>query len=189
MRRVRREGTHGRGQASGGGERSVQVGSNLRATAARLPPTRRPEPFHVASHHVAVYSRYQRHGRRRSPVARTSLGRLPAELPAQLRVVEQVAPVVAGPVGHDRLQDSRLPGQLEHHVGDLLDRLLDAAADVVGLAEPPALEHELDRRGSGRATCSHSRLFAVDAYSGNGRSSSALVTKSGITFSGNWYGP
>ena len=38
-------------------------------------------------------------------------------------------------------------------------------------------------------TCSHSRLFCVDAYIGSGRSSSAFVTKSGITFSGNWNGP
>jgi hypothetical protein len=32
-------------------------------------------------------------------------------------------------------------------------------------------------------------LFCVDAYIGSGRSSSAFVTKSGITFSGNWNGP
>ena len=32
----------------------------------------------------------------------------------------------------------------------------------------------------------HSRRFSVDAYISSGWSSSALVTKTGITFSGNW---
>src|SRR5205085_3787025 len=71
--------------------------------------------------------------------------RFPPELAPQLRGVEQVAAVVAGPVGHDRLQRLRLAGQLEHGVGDLRDRLLDAAADVVRLADAAALQDELDR--------------------------------------------
>ena len=36
------------------------------------------------------------------------------------------------------------------------------------------------------STCSHSRRFCVDAYSGRGWSSSALAVNSGMTFSGNW---
>src|SRR4051812_38359542 len=61
----------------------------------------------------------------------------PAELLAELRRVEQVAPVVAGAVRHDRLQALRLLGELEHRVGDFLDRLLDARADVVRVAFAP----------------------------------------------------
>src|SRR5919197_6043925 len=53
----------------------------------------------------------------------------PAELLADLRRVEQVAAVVAGPVGDDRLQRLRLPRVLEDGVRDLRDRLLDARAD------------------------------------------------------------
>src|SRR5262249_3180597 len=63
----------------------------------------------------------------------------PAELLADFRRVEEVAPVVAGPVGDDRLQRLGLPGVLEDGVGDLGDRLLDTRADVVGLAGLPAL--------------------------------------------------
>ena len=65
-----------------------------RAVAERLPP-------------VAVRRAYQRDrlARRRPPKPISSL---PAELRAELRRVEQVAPVVAGPVGDDRLQRRRL---------------------------------------------------------------------------------
>ena len=52
---------------------------------------------------------------------------------------------MAGAVGDDRLERRRLAGELEDVVGDLLDRALDARADVVGLALTPALEHDLDR--------------------------------------------
>src|SRR6266571_8851668 len=68
----------------------------------------------------------------------------PTQLTLDLRRVEQVAAVVAGPVGDDRLQGGRLAGELEHAVGDLFDRSLDARADVVGLALGSVLEHELD---------------------------------------------
>src|SRR5436190_1014877 len=51
---------------------------------------------------------------------------LPAESLTNLRRVEQVPPVVARPVGDDRLQRGRLAGELEDCVRDLLDRLLDA---------------------------------------------------------------
>src|SRR4051812_997678 len=69
----------------------------------------------------------------------------PAELLAELRRVEQVAPVVAGAVRHDRLQARRLSRELEHRVCDLLDRLLDAGADVVRVTFAPSFEDELDR--------------------------------------------
>ena len=80
----------------------------------------------------------------RMPSSNPISGFQPSSLP-ELRRVEQVAAVVAGPVGDDRLQRLRLAGQLEDGVGDLLDRLLDARADVVRLADAAALEHELDR--------------------------------------------
>ena len=96
---------------------------------------------------------------------------------------------MAGAVGHDRLQRRRLAELPEHRVGDLLDAALDAGPDVVGLADPPALEDHVDRpavvdeRGSTRAGS------RVEAYSGSGSSPSASVVKYGMTFSGNWYGP
>ena len=114
--------------------------------------------------------------------------RTPAQLALELRRVEQVSPVVARPVGTIVFSDAGLPVSSSTAIGDLLDRRLDAGADVVRLAGPPALEDELDRAAV-VATCSHSRLFCVDAYIGSGLSSSAFVTKSGITFSGNWKRP
>ena len=38
-------------------------------------------------------------------------------------------------------------------------------------------------------TCSHSRRFSVVAYRVRFLSSRAEVVKTGMTFSGNWYGP
>src|SRR5215213_10403694 len=81
----------------------------------------------------------------------------PAELVADLRRVEQVAAVVPGTVGDDRLQRLGLAGVLEHRVGDLRDRLLDSGADVVGLARAAAVEHELDRA----AVVEHVQPFAL----------------------------
>src|SRR5205814_9433090 len=80
-----------------------------RAVAERLPPVAVvPVPAH-------------RFG---DPLVPADLLR-PAERP-DLRGVEQVAPVVRGPVGADRLQRLVLAGLLEHRVRDLLDRPLDA---------------------------------------------------------------
>jgi hypothetical protein len=60
-----------------------------------------------------------------------------------------------------------------------------AAAHVVGLPDPTPLEHgSMARQWS--TTCSHSRRFLVEAYSGRGWSSRARAAKSGMTFSGNW---
>ena len=70
--------------------------------------------------------------------------RLPAELAPDLRPVEDVPAVVAGPVGDDRLQVGGLPELGEHRVRDLLDALLDARAHVVRLAHAAPLEHRLD---------------------------------------------
>ena len=87
------------------------------------------------------------------------------------------------------LSDGGLAEAAEHGVGDLLDAALDAGADVVGLADAPALEHDVDgaavveRRGS---TPAGSRSTRTAAAAGR---RSAWVVKSGITFSGNWYGP
>src|SRR5437879_6641299 len=52
---------------------------------------------------------------------------------------------MAGPVGDDRLQRRGLARQLEHEVGDLLNRTLDAGPDVVRLALAALLENEVDR--------------------------------------------
>ncbi len=52
---------------------------------------------------------------------------------------------MAGSVLDDRLQALRLAEGLEDSVGDLLDRRFFAAADVIGLAEPPALDDSVDR--------------------------------------------
>ena len=70
----------------------------------------------------------------------------PAELAPQLGGVEDVAAVVAGAVGHDRLERLRLAERGEDPVGDLHDGGLDAAADVVRLAHPAAGEHGVDGR-------------------------------------------
>src|SRR5437763_5962273 len=69
----------------------------------------------------------------------------PAELAPELRGIEQVPAIVPGPVRDDRLQARRLAGQLEHAVCNLLDALLDARPDVVGLTHGAGLEDELDR--------------------------------------------
>src|SRR5262245_1877657 len=71
--------------------------------------------------------------------------RRPAELAVDLRPVEDVATVVSGTVGHDRLQRLRLAEVVEDRVGDLLDAALDTRADVVGLAHATALEDRVDR--------------------------------------------
>ena len=97
----------------------------------------------LSGSHQARFASYQRTVSA-SPSAKGDLV-APAELFAQLRRVEQVAAIVARPVGDDRLQRLRLVRQLEHGVGDLVDRLLDARADVVRLADSPVCEHELDR--------------------------------------------
>src|SRR6266403_96677 len=100
-----------------------------RALLARLPP---PAVGCVPIHRFA------------HPVLERDV-RFPAELTPQLRGVEQVAAVVARAIGDDRLQAVRLSGEVEHRIGDLDDRLLDAAADVVRLADAATLEHEIDR--------------------------------------------
>ena len=51
---------------------------------------------------------------------------------------------MAGTVGDDLLERAGLAERVEHGVGDLLDARLDAAADVVGLADPAPLEDGLD---------------------------------------------
>src|SRR2546425_3674479 len=58
--------------------------------------------------------------------------RRPAQLRGDLRVIEEVTPIVRGPILDISLQRSRLPQRLEHGVGDLLDAALIACADVVG---------------------------------------------------------
>ena len=52
---------------------------------------------------------------------------------------------MSGPVLDDLLERVRLSEGCQHRVGDLLDRLLDAGADVVRLADSSVLQHELDR--------------------------------------------
>ena len=120
--------------AAGAGDEDAPVNaSRIRPTGARS----------LSGSHQSRFAPYH------STVARDAVlprdRRLPAELAAELRRVEEVAAVVARPVGDDRLERLRLAGQLEDEVRDLLDRLLDARADVVRLADAPALEHELDR--------------------------------------------
>ena len=69
----------------------------------------------------------------------------PSRARAGSRRVEQVAAVVARAIRHDRLQRRRLAGELEHEV-DLLDRGLDAGADVVRLPLASLPGTEVDRR-------------------------------------------
>ena len=105
---------------------------------------------------------------------------------ADLGGVEEVAAVVAGPVGNDLLQRRGLAGRREHRVGDLLDARLDAAADVVGLADRPRAAAPARWPGSGR------RRAATRAGSGSTRRAAAAgrrapcAVNNGITFSGNW---
>jgi hypothetical protein len=56
---------------------------------------------------------------------------------------------VARTVPDDRLQRLGLSRQLEDEVGDLLDRPLQAGADVVRLTLAALLEDELDRAAMG----------------------------------------
>jgi hypothetical protein len=46
----------------------------------------------------------------------------PAELVPDLLRIEQIAPVVPRAIGDDRLQGGGLAGELQHEIGDLLDR-------------------------------------------------------------------
>jgi len=73
-------------------------------------------------------------------------------------------------------------------VHDLEVAHLALAADVVGLASRPAAS---TRRIAAQwsPTYSQSRTLAPSPYTGSGLPSSALRIISGISFSGNWYGP
>ncbi len=85
-----------------------------------------------------------------SPCSHSTEGAQPSSR-AQLGGVEHVAAVVPGPVGHDRLERIGLAQGGEDPVGHLHDRGLDAAADVVRLADPAPREHGVD----GRAVVEH----------------------------------
>src|SRR5262249_60197926 len=61
--------------------------------------------------------------------------RAPAQLAADPGRVEQVAAVVAGPILDVGLQRGREAQDGQDAVGDLLDALLDAGAQVVGLPD------------------------------------------------------
>ena len=103
------------------------------------------------------------HTRRRCP---RSLGavvlRLPAEAAPDLRRVEQVAAVVAQAIRHDRLQRRQLAGEARAQVRDLLDRGLDAGADVVRLPLA-SLRSTRSIAAQWSRTCSHSRLWPTEA--------------------------
>jgi hypothetical protein len=48
-------------------------------------------------------------------------------------------------IGDDRPQIAGLAREIENRVRELLDRRFQPRADVVRLADPPLLEHQLDR--------------------------------------------
>ena len=115
--------------------------------------------------------------------------RLPAQFPADLRRVEQVAPVVAGPVGDDLLQRLGPAGGVEHGVGDLARRWPRPRSPRCRSPPPrragaPARWPGSGRRRAATRAGSGSRRTAVSGWS-----SRAWEVNSGMTFSGNWYGP
>src|SRR5437867_559869 len=71
-------------------------------------------------------------------------GRPPAELSRDLRMVQQVAAIVAGSIVDVGLETPRFVEDTEDRVGELLDAPLVATADVVGLARPATLQDQLD---------------------------------------------
>ena len=100
-------------------------------------------------------------------------GRRPPELIADLRPVERVAPVVAGPVGNDRLERRGSSSAVQHRFAICSTRPLDAGADAICLAETAhGLQHELIAR-QGPARGSTPRRCSLDVYNGSGWSSSA----------------
>src|SRR5438874_5829363 len=73
-------------------------------------------------------------------------GRQPSELPGELRMIQEVPPIVTGSVIDIRLEAPWLVEGVEYRVGDLLDAPLVAATDVERLARPSPQDHSLDRR-------------------------------------------
>ena len=77
----------------------------------------------------------------------------PPELPTNLGGVDRIAPVVAGPVGHERLQRAAAGADGRQFVEDVADQIDDlqvrtlvAAADVVLLTKPAGFERQQDTR-------------------------------------------
>ena len=95
------------------------------------------------SHHVSVRA-HTKPRCRPGPAPSRSTASSPARA-RSLRCVEHVAAVVAGAIGHDRLERLRLAEGGQDPVGHLHDGRLHAAADVVGLAHPAPGEHGVDR--------------------------------------------
>ena len=111
--------------------------------------------------------------------------RLPAQLLADLGGVEEVAAVVARPVGDDLLERLGLAGGGQDRVGDLLDRSLDPAAHVVGLAHDAVLQDQLD--GPAVVVDVQPLPLVLGRLVERQRvSSRARAVNRGITFSGNW---
>ena len=143
------------------------------------------EPFRGSHHHRL--SRYQATVSA-SASSKLRCGRQPSAL--TLVDVDRVAAVVAEPVGDVRRSSTRrAPHSCQQPVGELEVGDLVAGADVVDLADGAPAQHEVDGRGSGprrgtsRARCRRRRTAAPSSPS------SRLVVNSGMTFSGNWYGP
>src|SRR5579862_9430487 len=78
-----------------------------------------------------------------------AVARRPSELAADLRGVDRVASIVAGPIGHERLEPMRavVAGtELVHEIADAIDDLhvgpLVPAADIILFAHPSPGERE-----------------------------------------------
>ena len=68
-------------------------------------------------------------------------------------------------------------------------RQLGLAGEVVGLARVAVPEHEARSPPAWSETWSQSRICIPSPYIGSGSAARALVTNSGMSFSGCWYGP
>ena len=103
--------------------------------------------------------------------------------------VDRVAAVVAEPVGDVLDQRRRRAAEGEEPLGELAVGDLVAGTDVVDLADRrPAAARGRRRRSCPRRSTSRGRS-ARRRRAAPCRPSSRLVTNSGMTFSGNWYGP
>ena len=130
------------------------------------PRPRRPGRGPAAAPTRRGCSAYQRHRGRRSPSSKSTAGFQPSSVRIFVESSE-VAAVVAGAVGHDRLQRCRASPSAASTPSAISSMLrFDAGADVVGLADHAVVEHAARSPGSGRRRGSTRGGSAVDAYSG-----------------------
>ena len=121
---------------------AVTVGRRRPAADRSTRPPRPPVPGRAAAPTSCGWPR-TRPPCRPAPRSKGTVGSHPRQL-ADLGGVQQVAPVVARPVGDDLLERRRPSGGIEDGVGDLLDARLHTASHVVGLPHLAVAENQID---------------------------------------------